>query len=201
MYFNYGDQGQYYDAPVNYYPGYCPGVLGMYGGYYPYRYDNFSENDNNNISKSNECEDSSMTLSALNQFPGVITSVNITGVVGEVQVDLGCNHLASAIITATSIRNLNLRRGMRVNVVFIATAVMIRKQDAEGGFSARNRFPGTITEINRGDVLGKVVVDIGCGHIVSAIIPTTSIDNLCIKVGSKVSTDIKATEIMIMKES
>lgn len=190
MYINYG--GQYYNTPVDYY------YPGLYGGYYPYRYEYSPDNDNKVMPESDECNNSDMTLSALNQFSGVITSVNVTGVVGEVQVDLGCNHLASAIITAASIRNLNLRPGSRVDVVFIATAVMIRKQGADSGFSARNRFSGTVTQIKKGDILGKVVVDIGCGHIVSAIIPTTSIDNLCIKVGSKVSTDIKATEVMIM---
>ncbi|MCI2201938.1 TOBE domain-containing protein, partial [Clostridium sp.] len=177
-----------------YYPG-------AYGGYYPYRYEYSPDNDSKVMSESDKCNNSDMTLSALNQFSGVITSVNVTGVVGEVQVDLGCNHLASAIITAASIRNLNLRPGSRVDVVFIATAVMIRKQGADSGFSARNRFSGTVTQIKKGDILGKVVVDIGCGHIVSAIIPTTSIDNLCIKAGSKVSTDIKATEVMIMSRN
>lgn len=192
MYINY--RGQYYNTPINYYPG-------LYGGYYPYRYEYSSDNDYKVMPDTDKCNNSDMTLSALNQFPGVITSVQVTGVVGEVQVDLGCNHLASAIITATSIRNLNLRPGLRVDVVFIATSVMIRKQDADSGFSARNRFNGTVTRIERGDIVGKVVVDIGCGHIVSAIIPTIAIDNLCIKVGSKVNTDIKATEVMIMSQN
>ncbi|MEY8001145.1 molybdopterin-binding protein [Clostridium sp. Mt-5] len=184
----------YNNKPINYYPE-------IYKRGCPYRYRYSSENDYEAMPESNDCNNSDMTLSTLNQLPGVVTSVEVTGVVGEVQIDLGCNHLASAVITATSIKNLNLRSGSRVNVIFIATSVMIRKQNGGNGFSARNRFPGVVTEINRGSIVGKVVVDIGCGNIVSAIIPTTAINNLCIRVGSNVSTDIKATDVMIMSRN
>ncbi|OMH22856.1 molybdenum-binding protein [Clostridium pasteurianum] len=143
-----------------------------------------------------------MGLSARNRFPGVVTDIKMGNVVGEVLVDLGCNHLASAIITTTSIRNLGIRVGSRVNVVIKATSVMIRKAtESDSDFSARNQWPGTVTQVNKGDVVGEVIVDIGCRHIVSAIITTTSINNLGIKVGSKVSAVIKATEVMIMARS
>ncbi|MCI1968505.1 TOBE domain-containing protein [Clostridium luticellarii] len=189
---NVNYRGRRYNNPINY-------PREMYNRYCPYRY--FSKNNYHIIPQSDNYGNSNMTLSALNQFPGVVISVEVTGVVGEVQIDLGCKHLASAIITAASIKNLNLRQGSKVNVVFTATSVMIRKQNGDTEFSARNHFPGVITKITKGDVVGKVVVDIGCGHIVSAIIPTQSINALCIGVGSNVSADIKATEVMIMSQS
>ncbi|MFT8316528.1 MAG: TOBE domain-containing protein [Clostridium sp.] len=188
---HYNNQGCYYSEPVNYYPG-------MYVGYYPYRYDvvnNQPVMPESNVNSGN----SGTGLSARNQFPGVVTDIKVGNVVGEVLVNLGCNHLAAAVITSTSIRNLRLRVGSRVNVVVKATSVMIRKADESGsGFSARNQFAGTVTEVKRGDVVGEVVVDIGCGHTASSIITTTSINNLGIKVGSKVSVVVKATDVMIM---
>jgi len=196
MYYN--SRRCYYSEPVNYYPG-------MYIDYYPYYRNDSVVNDEPiaiepNVGNTNE--DSVMGLSARNRFPGVVTDIKMGNVVGEVLVDLGCNHLASAIITTTSIRNLGIRVGSRVNVVIKATSVMIRKAaESDSDFSARNQWPGTVTQVNKGDVVGEVIVDIGCRHIVSAIITTTSINNLGIKVGSKVSAVIKATEVMIMARS
>ncbi|WP_010233492.1 TOBE domain-containing protein [Clostridium arbusti] len=188
MYYN--SRRCYYSEPVNYYPR-------MYEEYYPYRNEPIIKEPN--VGNDSGSGDSGMGLSARNRFRGVVTDIKMGSVVGEVLVDLGCNHLASAVITTTSIRNLRLRVGSRVNVVIKATSVMIRKTgDSDSDFSARNQFPGTVTEVNAGDVVGEVIVDIGCGHIVSAVITTTSINNLGIKIGSKVSAVIKATEVMIM---
>lgn len=187
-------KGCYYSEPVNYYPG-------MYVEYYPYRYEcPFSNNKPNKMPEtSGSVGDSSTGFSARNRFPGVVTDIKLGSVVSEVLVDLGCSHLASAVITTTSVKNLRLKTGSKVNVIVKATSVMIRSDKESGsGFSARNQFPGTVTEVKKGDVVGEVIVDIGCGHIVSAIITTTSINNLGIKVGSKVSAVIKATEVMIM---
>lgn len=191
----YSSRKGYYSEPVNYYPG-------MYVDHYPYRYDSFSNDQAPVVTQPNTGNGSGSTgkgLSARNRFPGVVTDIKMGSVVGEVLVDLGCNHLASAVITTTSIRNLRLRVGSRVNVVIKATSVMIRKTtESDPDFSARNQWAGTVTEVKTGEVVGEVIVDIGCGHIVSAVITTTSINNLGIKVGSKVSSVIKATEVMIM---
>lgn len=184
----------YYSEPINY----CPG---MFGGYYPYRYDYpvFTNEPNKMPSSMGSVEGSSMGFSARNRFPGVVTDIKLGSVVSEVLVDLGCGNLASAIITTTSVRNLRLRKGSKVNVVIKATSVMINStKEAISGFSARNQFPGTVTQVTKGDVVGEVAVDIGCGDIASAIITTTSINNLGLKAGSKVIVVVKATEVMIM---
>ena len=64
--------------------------------------------------------------------------------------------------------------------------------------SARNQFKGTVVKMNVGDVLGSVLVDIGCGNLMSAIITTDSIRELGIQVGSQVKTVVKSTGVMIM---
>jgi len=64
--------------------------------------------------------------------------------------------------------------------------------------SARNQFKGTVVKMNVGDVLGQVLVDIGCGNSMSAVITADSIQELGIQVGSQVKTVVKSTGVMIM---
>lgn len=72
---------------------------------------------------------------------------------------------------------------------------------AEMALSARNQFTGRVTKITRGDVVGQVVVDIGCGNSISSVITTASIDQLRLRVGSQVRVVVKSTSVMIMSSS
>ncbi|MBV4419852.1 TOBE domain-containing protein [Clostridium tyrobutyricum] len=64
--------------------------------------------------------------------------------------------------------------------------------------SARNQFGGRIVELNEGDVVGRVTVDIGCRNIASSVITSASISQLGLKVGSTVKVVIKSTDVMLM---
>lgn len=72
---------------------------------------------------------------------------------------------------------------------------------AEMALSARNQFAGRVTKITKGDVVGQVVVDIGCGNSMSSVITTASIDQLRLRVGSQVRVIVKSTSVMIMSSS
>ena len=64
--------------------------------------------------------------------------------------------------------------------------------------SARNQFKGTVVKIQEGDIVGQVVVDIGCGNLMSSIITTASIRELGIRVGSEAIAIAKSTDVTIM---
>lgn len=64
--------------------------------------------------------------------------------------------------------------------------------------STRNRLEGKVAEIIRGDVVSEVDVETAAG-LITSIITTRSLDRLNIKVGDKVSTLIKATEVGLEK--
>lgn len=64
--------------------------------------------------------------------------------------------------------------------------------------SARNQFKGKVIKVKEGDVLGQVLVDIGCGNLMSSVITTDSVHELGIKVGSDVKAVVKSTEVMLM---
>jgi molybdopterin-binding protein len=64
--------------------------------------------------------------------------------------------------------------------------------------SARNALKGTITAIDRGQIVAKVKVDIG-GQTVTSMISVEAVDDLALAVGDSVSAIIKSSEVMIGK--
>jgi molybdopterin-binding protein len=65
-------------------------------------------------------------LSVRNRFPGVIRSVEVSGVVGIVEIEAG-PHRVSAVITRDAIEELGLVEGAEATAIVKATSVMIQK--------------------------------------------------------------------------
>lgn len=65
--------------------------------------------------------------------------------------------------------------------------------------SARNQFPGTVTEIDPGAVNGVIKVDIGGGNVVTSSITEEAIADLGLKVGDRVTVVVKASDVLIGK--
>jgi molybdate transport system regulatory protein len=66
--------------------------------------------------------------------------------------------------------------------------------------SARNRIPGTITDIKKGAVMAKITIDIGGGNKITSAILVESVEDLALKNGDKVAAVIKSTEVMIFRD-
>lgn len=65
--------------------------------------------------------------------------------------------------------------------------------------SARNQLPGTIDEIQIGEIIAHVVVNVG-GHHIESVITSNSAKDLKLKKGDPVKVVIKSTEVMIQKD-
>jgi molybdopterin-binding protein len=65
--------------------------------------------------------------------------------------------------------------------------------------STRNRLPGTISEITKGDAAAKVSLRVGDNHMV-ALITRESVDELGLEVGQEVTALVKATDVMILTD-
>lgn len=66
--------------------------------------------------------------------------------------------------------------------------------------SARNAFKGTITSITKGPVNAEVVLDIGNGVLVTAMITAHAVENLDLKEGMTAYAVVKASEVMVAVE-
>jgi molybdopterin-binding protein len=62
--------------------------------------------------------------------------------------------------------------------------------------SARNKLPGVITAIKRGDVMSQVEIQVGDNHIV-AVITTEAADEMDLQVGTEAVATFKSTSVMI----
>jgi molybdopterin-binding protein len=65
--------------------------------------------------------------------------------------------------------------------------------------SARNRLPGTITEVVKGEAAARVSLQVGDNHMV-ALITRESADELGLEPGKQVMALVKATDVMAMTE-
>jgi len=65
--------------------------------------------------------------------------------------------------------------------------------------STRNRLPGTIIEVVKGEAAAKVTLQVGDNHVVS-LITRESADDLGLEPGKGVTTLVKATDVMILTD-
>lgn len=66
--------------------------------------------------------------------------------------------------------------------------------------STRNRLPGTVTEVVRGEAAAKVTIRVGDNHMV-ALITRESADELGLEIGKEVTALVKATDVMVLTDS
>jgi molybdopterin-binding protein len=63
--------------------------------------------------------------------------------------------------------------------------------------SARNCLKGKIKEIQKGQVMAEVTLEVASGVDIVSAITTSSVDRLGLAVGKEVEVVIKATSVMI----
>jgi molybdopterin-binding protein len=63
--------------------------------------------------------------------------------------------------------------------------------------SARNQLKGKIIKVDEGLITAKVVLDLGNGNVISAIISKDAIADLNLKQGDEAFAIIKSTEVII----
>jgi molybdopterin-binding protein len=66
------------------------------------------------------------SFSARNRFEGVVTSVEVSGVIAQVEIESGKNHIVS-VITRDAVDELGLQPGVPVVATVKATSVMVAR--------------------------------------------------------------------------
>jgi molybdopterin-binding protein len=68
-----------------------------------------------------------MKTSARNRLPGIVTEVRIEGLMAQIGLKVGDNHIV-ALISAEAAQELGLKVGDRASAVVKATSVMVVKE-------------------------------------------------------------------------
>ncbi len=66
--------------------------------------------------------------------------------------------------------------------------------------SARNRLPGTVTEVRIEGLMAQIGLKVGDNHMV-ALISAEAARELDLKVGDRAAALVKATSVMVIKEA
>lgn len=64
--------------------------------------------------------------------------------------------------------------------------------------NTRNQFRGSIVGIKRGEIVSEVEIETAAG-VVGAIVTSSSIDNLRLRIGDEALAIFKATEVLVAK--
>lgn len=137
-----------------------------------------------------------MKLSARNQLKGTITDITVGAVNSEVTLSLANQQLVTAIITATSVEKLGLAVGKEAYAIIKASSVMLVTGEAIKT-SARNQLAGVISGVTAGAVNSEVILDVGQGLALAAIITKDSTERLALASGVHAQALIKASSIML----
>lgn len=138
-----------------------------------------------------------MLTSSRNQFKGTVASVTRGAVNDEVIIKLPGGAELTAVITRTSSDNLALEAGKEA-IALVKASWVILAENLEGiKLSARNQLKGTVREAKPGAVNAEIIVDIGDGDELTAIITMESMKKLGLEKGKPVTALIKASHIIV----
>lgn len=138
-----------------------------------------------------------MKTSARNTFHGVVTAVHHGAVNAEVSLKISDDVTLTVIITERSLANLQIAPGLEAYALFKASTPILMAEDDAVRTSARNRISGTVVSVEPGAVNTEVVLDIGEGKTLCAIVTDDSAAALDIKPGTRLSALVKASQIIL----
>jgi molybdate transport system regulatory protein len=142
-------------------------------------------------------KESTMKVSARNQFEGTISAVNTGPVNTEVVLDLAGGDKLVAVITSASAKKLGLAVGKRAVGLVKAPSVTVLTDAANYRFSARNQFAGQVAQLVKGGVNSEVTIRLPGGSVVSAVITNEAVSELQLATGKPATALIKASQVIL----
>jgi molybdate transport system regulatory protein len=138
-----------------------------------------------------------MKTSARNQFAGTVQALVRGAVYDEVRLLLASGAELVAAITRESTDALELRPGAQAVALVPAGAIILIAGDDRARYSARNRMAGTIVRLQPGAVHTEVVLELGHGQTLAAIITNDSRAALDLDTGGTAAGIFKASAVTL----
>ncbi len=139
----------------------------------------------------------SMKTSARNAYAGTVKSVHDGAVNAEVVLTIADGIDLVAIVTRESVETLGLAPGRPATALIKSSFVILAAGHDPLPVSARNRLAGRVSAVTLGAVNDEVVLDLGGGKTVNAIITRESREELKLEVGQPAQALIKASHIIL----
>ena len=141
-----------------------------------------------------------LRTSARNMLPGVVTSIVHGPVSAEVGLLVNDRIVIDAQVTNSSVDRLGLHPGGAAIALIKSTFVTLIHDLPGLGLSARNQIGGCIKQMIPGAVETEVVLDIGGGAELAAVIASQDVSDLDLAIGVTVVAGFKASHIIIAVE-
>lgn len=139
----------------------------------------------------------SMKTSARNTYHGVISAVTNGPINCEVTLKISDATSLTVVITNKSTQSLGLAPGREAFALIKASTPILMADCVGSRTSARNRICGEVASVDKGSVSADVVLDIGEGKTLSAIVTHDSIETMNVKPGDRLCALIKASQIIL----
>lgn len=132
---------------------------------------------------------------------GIVTAIVHGPVNAEVGILVNDHIVIDALVTNSSVVSLGLRPGGRA-VALIKNSFVTLLDDVPGlRLSARNLIGGTVIECNQTHVEAEVVLDIGGGRELAAVVTSHSARELDLVPGREILASFKASHIILAAEN
>ncbi|MEN8247328.1 MAG: TOBE domain-containing protein [Bacteroidota bacterium] len=132
----------------------------------------------------------------MNSLKGVIEQIDINGNLSLVSLKVGECYFKSIVIeTPDSVDYLKV--GNTVDVLFKETEVIIGRGE-NMQISLRNRMNATITSVDKGKLLARIIMKTNAGEVIS-IITSNAVEQLGLVEDAQVLAMVKTNEIMLAK--
>jgi len=138
-----------------------------------------------------------MRTSARNMLMCKVAEVKHGAVNAEIDLDVTPSIRLVAIITEESVKNLELAPGREVFALIKSSFVLLAPEAEVGRTSARNVLRGTVARREDGAVNSEIILDLGEGKSIAAIITKESASSLDFKLGDRACALIKASHIIL----
>lgn len=133
----------------------------------------------------------------MNTLKAKITDIKTSGSFSLVSLDANGLKLKSIVIDTPDTADY-LRFNEEVNVIFKEMEASITTQE-NLPISLQNQIPGTIKEIQKSELLAKIVLETAVG-LITSVITSSSADRLGLQTGQKAFALVKTNELMLSKE-
>jgi molybdate transport system ATP-binding protein len=138
-----------------------------------------------------------MKTSARNQLSGKVSVVASGAVNDEVELTLAAGQKIVAVVTRQSATTLGLVPGADAFALVKASSVLLATDLGGVRLSARNQLRGTVTRLQPGAVNAEVLIDVGGGQTLAAIVTQESARSLGLAPGASVLALFKASSVIL----